>query len=155
MRKLVNKLFVFVSVLLFLAVPPRQTAQDLFYEYNYEVTFYSRTKLEDNSFNISDAGLYYIVSCDKSQEKEAELAIDDIAGKSFKFGTGEFDLQKFIKKYSFKIIFSQDFESTKVLYLYSDKLCGKKNINGKEVNLQVAITSSYIVAGSPVILGAY
>lgn len=157
MKRILCQVFVFISGLLFLgASAPKQLAFEvLFKDFDYKVNFYSLTELDEEDLKTVNAGNFYIITSSKEKEKEIEAKLDVIIGKSYELENAGFDLDKFISKYRFEIKIIQNLENSEVWYLYSNKLNGEIAVNGKIINLQIAVKENSIIAGSPVILGSY
>ncbi len=67
----------------------------------------------------------------------------------------EFDYNYLVKKLNAKLVYSENLGGTVSKYYYSNSLPKKEVINGKKVNLHVAISSNQVVVGTPIIYGSY
>lgn len=157
-RKTFSQVSIFIAALLLLGsggVRQKLTMETLFEDFDYEVSFYSLNSLNEERIDVVNAGNFYITTCDKLMEKETEIKFSNVIGKSYKFNSLYFNLQEFIKKNNFKLEITQNLEGVKIFYLYSNSLCAQKKVNGKMINLQLAVTKEFVVAGCPVILGTF
>lgn len=67
----------------------------------------------------------------------------------------DFNYEKFAKNLDAKFVKSEDLNGCKNLYFYTNKLPKREIINGKAVNLHVAISQDKISIGTPIIYGGY
>ncbi len=77
-----------------------------------------------------------------------------LAGESVKV-YGNFDEKSFLSKMHARLVFEEIGENFRCGYYYSPKIRGYKSINGKKVNLHIAVTESGTTVGTPIIFGSY
>ena len=85
-------------------------------------------------------------------EKVMPFTSSDGVFKVFSKDTNYKDL---VKKYNAKLVFIEKNGDIVSEYYYSNSLPSKEIINGKKVNLYIAISLEQIVIGSPIIYGSY
>ena len=155
MKTVLNRLFIFIAALLFLTgANPSTDVSQVFEDYDYSVTFYIKDFSDELNIE-NDIGLFYTVICVKDEEETMAKTLSNILGKSYTVSADEFDFEKFIKKYDFEIQVEQVLNGLKIYYLYCNFLGETKIVNNKTINMQIAISGEYVVAGCPLILGAY
>ena len=64
-------------------------------------------------------------------------------------------LSKLMKKLKMKTVMTQELGDIKIIYGYSNRLKNSVILDGKKVNVEIAVRGGKITAGTPLILGSY
>ena len=67
----------------------------------------------------------------------------------------DFNYQNLVEEVGATLQFVEDVNGVKSFYYYSPKISKVQILNGKKVNLHVAVANNYIKIGSPFICGGY
>lgn len=78
-----------------------------------------------------------------------------IVGESCVIENKNFCLNDFFSKLNAKELFSENVGDIAIYYAYSPQIKYCERVNGKTVNLQVAVSKEYIKVGSPLIYGSF
>ena len=150
--RILNKVIIFAAVvLLFAAIFQFKDKKSLFESYNYTFNIYVKSEA-DVSIEVSN---FYTVSCDKQNADKVLRNYNNVLGVSYKFESSEFEIDSFISENNFKIQFTQSINDRMIYYLYNYKISNYEIVNDKKVSMQIVKADDYIVAGLPLILGAY
>lgn len=76
-------------------------------------------------------------------------------GESCKIPVDNFDLQAFITEFCAEKVMTEKSADTVSYYFVSPKLKNCVTVNGKKINVHIAINDEYAVIGSPIIYGGY
>ncbi len=88
---------------------------------------------------------------DKSQFK----FVLGVKGESFTIDVKDFCLEDFLTKIDGDICFIENLENVVCYYGYSKKVKYLEMINGKIINVHIAISKSYVKVGFPIIYGSF
>ena len=89
------------------------------------------------------------------REKTAEQAKTDKDAYAVMFVTNAENFEKIADILGFEQTFSQILDGETILYGYSNKVLGGLRLNGRLVNIQIAIKNDKLYVGSPLIVGWY
>ena len=67
----------------------------------------------------------------------------------------EIQAVSFLRKYNCEIVFTENINGIENYYFYSSKLLKKQVLNGKKVNVHLAVSDGKIILGYPIIYGSY
>lgn len=79
----------------------------------------------------------------------------NVKGESCVIDKNEFEKEKFLSDFSATEMFSESTGEIVCFYAYSPKIKYTEKINGKTVNLHVAIGKDQVKVGSPIIYGSF
>ena len=117
-------------------------------------------KLED----LQGERMFYLDSASSQsllQDKISWLDFPRIRGESVRFslqekeGNGEEVLQSIMEKYHAEVLFSEEADGVISYYCYTDEWTDCVVLQGKKVNLHVAVSSLQCVVGAPIIFGGF
>ena len=141
-------------------MPPRNAGiEDLIKQFNIPNitnTYYTTniaTKIE--GANITQCGGALFVESDLKNCKEIKGQLTNINGQSLTFLGSEELYYVLIKNLFNNVVFTESVGNIKCCYGLNNKLNNNIKIEGKSVNLQIAINNNTITIGTPVILGSY
>lgn len=83
----------------------------------------------------------------------AALLSGEVKGESVTYSGDRY--QEFVQKYAARLLFEERLDGVVSYYLYSPRLVGFVRLNGKRVNLQIAVGSEQTVVGTPLIFGGW
>jgi len=89
------------------------------------------------------------------REKTAEQAKNDKDAYAVMFVTSAENFEKIAHILGFEQSFSQVLDGETIFYGYSNKVLGGLRLNGRLVNIQMAIKNDMLYIGSPLIVGWY
>lgn len=104
-----------------------------------------------------DTWLYkdvYMTECDQNTAKNYRN-LPNAVGYSKRFKGDYDDLLNEARKHNARIIASEEIGGAFIYYGISDSLGKTVNVDGKIVNIQLAIRGSVITVGTPLIMGSY
>ena len=78
-----------------------------------------------------------------------------VKGESCKIERLGFDVKSFFDRYNAEIVFTENLEGVTCYYGFSDDINFCSMLNGKLVNLHVAVAKDYVTVGSPIIFGSF
>lgn len=81
--------------------------------------------------------------------------IKDVKGESFKTSDKNFNVESFFDEYKADLVFVEEVNGVRSYYGYSTKIRYGKIINGKRINVHVAIAQNEITVGTPIIYGSF
>ena len=81
--------------------------------------------------------------------------LTNVVGESVQMLKNDFDLDKFLDRYSAKIRFTENTEHGVSYYAYSNKIKYKKVVKNTLVNIQIHISKALVKIGSPIIFGSF
>lgn len=120
---------------------------------NINVSFYTTGKSNSNAINLY--GDTYMTNGNGKNYKEIKKSLTNIKGITAQFRGNYDDFNKTIKKCGMEILDSEEINGILIMRGYSDK-CGKPvYVNGKAINMQIAINKDLITVGTPLIMGSY
>ena len=67
----------------------------------------------------------------------------------------EIQAVSFLRKYDCEIVFTENVNGIENYYFYSNKLLKKQVLNGKKVNVHLAVSDNGVILGYPIIYGSY
>lgn len=109
--------------------------------------------LQNSELNVIKNGNQYILS---STSANARLCFDlasEISGFSLRVNAKNPEIKNIISQ--IKVVKSENLENITCVYGYLTGLPFCKIIDGKKVNIQIAIRDNVATIGSPIILGSY
>lgn len=95
----------------------------------------------------------FIIQTIANNAKETLQLISDYSGFMITFYDENEDIKHLLD--NVKIIKTEDLGSIKIFFAYACGLIHSTIIDGKKVNLQIAINKNIVTIGSPIILGSY
>lgn len=104
-----------------------------------------------------DTWLYkdvYMTECDQEIAKNYR-SVPNAVGYSKRFKGDYDDLVAEARKHNARIIASEEAGGAYIYYGISDALGKTVNVNGKAINIQLAIRGNVITVGTPLIMGSY
>ncbi len=140
---------VFGAMLYFM--PQSIYSEILCYADDAKVTVYCRSTL----CSAVNTGLGYMVNCTVANCYETLRNCRDVDGLSVCFDGNEQDAEFVISRLNAQIISVQQLDGLYVACLYSPRLRGGIVIDGKLVNVQIALSGGTVTVGYPLILGEY
>ena len=158
MKNIKYRFVVFCAILMFLLFLPVPTlslripyeAKDITY------FFYAKQPSQKINADVINCGAACIVSCSANQAKEIKSKLQDIQGESIRIRNYTSDLlTKIMLDYFDFIVKQESVDNMTIYYFYDSKLPKFVNIDGKKINLQMAISQSEINIGYPLILNGY
>lgn len=111
--------------------------------------------------------VYYLCSASSQADVKAQLSFADLArlkGESavyvFERTEGGFAgdaavAEEIMRKYRAELCFTEDVCGTLSYYCYSPLLKGGIELNGRKINLHIAVREDALAVGSPIIFGGY
>ena len=110
---------------------------------------------------VFENGLYYELYCGTSS---AEIVLSenpaltklvrlDVRGESVRYGGNRYEELK--EKYAAELLFTEEAAGVVNYYLYSKKLPEGVWLNGKKINLHIAVSEEQTAAGTPIIFGGF
>lgn len=115
--------------------------------------------LNKDIFNceILNIGNGYIVKTSADKSLYVKSKVSNILGESIKFNSSFSKIEKIINLYDIQIVKDEKIGEIYSLYGYTNNndFINKINIDGENVNIQIAYNKGVIVIGSPIILGDY
>lgn len=142
---------VIIGVMLYF-VPQSSYADILNYtEYNATVNIYCR----QTSCDSIGTGLGRQVTCAVADFNKTLLSCDNIDGVSVSFDGTVQDLNAILRRLQATQVSAQQLDGLFVACYHSNRLQGGLTLDGKRVNLQIAIHDDTITVGYPLILGGY
>lgn len=97
----------------------------------------------------------YMISCTKSEAKTVQNNIGSLKGMSVSFKGDYDDFRKAQKNCNMSVLISENIDGTVIVYGYSDKLGKCVDVDGKTINVQMALKDGKITVGTPLIVGSY
>ena len=85
---------------------------------------------------------------------EVKASLQDIRGESAYFLNADCS-KEILKSYEASIVFSETVSGIKNIYAYTKKIKNCIMLNGKKINIHIAVSADKTVAGSPIIFGGY
>ena len=93
----------------------------------------------------------WLKTIDKNQFK----LVLGIKGESFTIDINDFCLEEFLSQIDGDICFIESLENVVCYYGYSKKVKYLEMINGKIINVHIAISKNYVKIGFPIIYGSF
>ena len=81
--------------------------------------------------------------------------LKNIRGESVSLKKENFDLNEFLSDMNAEVVFVEQTEEMNLYYAYSPNLKYKKIVDGRLVNVQIAIAKERVTVGSPLIFGSF
>ena len=78
-----------------------------------------------------------------------------VKGESLTIDIDEFNLSDFLSKMNAKIIFTEELFDVVCYYGYSPKIKYLESMNGKLINIHIAISQQHVKVGCPIIYGSF
>lgn len=78
-----------------------------------------------------------------------------VKGESCKLKKDGFSIDEFFKERNAAILFIEDLDGITCYYGYSEDVKFNALVDGKKVNLQVAVAENSVTVGSPIIFGSF
>lgn len=95
-------------------------------------------------------------NCSFREANEIEYLFSlNVFGEGCRVEKNEFNLSEFLQDFSAEIVKQENIQDVTCVYAYSKKVKYLQIIDGKKVNLHVAITNDGIYLGSPIIYGSF
>lgn len=82
-------------------------------------------------------------------------AVHSERGASVRFCGSQDDIDAFLKKTNAAVVKKESVFGAEIIYAYSRRFSKDVQIDGKNVNLQIAKRGGEIIIGTPLILGSY
>ncbi len=102
-----------------------------------------------------DAGCGFLVRCNVQQLQHVLNKCGGVDGVSVSFNGDERDVQKLLKRLWVKEYSRLQLNGVFVICGYSPRLTGGIHLDGKRVNVQIALRDGTVTVGSPLIFGSY
>ncbi|MDR3317867.1 MAG: hypothetical protein LBS99_00325 [Clostridiales bacterium] len=118
-------------------------------------SFYISGAAEVSGASSVSNGAGTIVSCDIKDAARVRQRLKTVDGESVTFGGSASDLNIIVKKFSADIIRREDIGGILIYYCFSPALGNGLNLDGAEINMQLAYSNGRVTAGTPLILGSY
>lgn len=83
------------------------------------------------------------------------MFLSDIKGESVKFSAEEFNQTELLNNLNAVIVFTETLDGVYCIYAYSPKIRYRQTVNGKTVNVQIAVRGEQITVGCPIIYGSF
>ncbi len=131
--------FIFSIILIFSLIIFNNTP--LFSEYSCEYEVFTKSGSNINSVKKVSKGEY--------------IWCFGIKGESCVIEGQKFCLSDFFKQLNADELFSEKVGEIMVYYAFSPQIKYRERVQGKTVNLQVAISKDYVKVGSPLIYGSF
>ncbi|MEG2014830.1 MAG: hypothetical protein RR086_03775 [Clostridia bacterium] len=146
MKKIIFVVIFIVGLLFSIPTTLEDTLTD-----KYLCTVYCK----DSSLPYADMGIYKAIECSKSQLECSIACCEEVKGISFTVSYSEENLQELKETLMLVVKNTQKLERLIVVYGYSSRLRGARVIEGRLINVQIAITDNTITVASPIILGSF
>ena len=147
-----KKICVAACMLCFLCLHIPRGAVSLPFEGRY--SFYVTEALFPDGCDVTDAGIFYIITCDFSDAPSVRERLDGVVGESVTFAGGEKDFAAAVKTMG-RALFRGEAGGAAVVEGYSEMLPYGVTVKGKAVNFQAAFDGENITVGTPLIMGGY
>ena len=117
------------------------------------VSYYTIGKSDVNSTYMFDD--IYLTTYDYADSAKAERTLNNIVGISYTLA-GDYDkFSEILKEFDIVTLSTEVVDNIHIIYGRSEH-CGKpKIVDGKAVNVQLAIRDDVITIGTPLIMGSY
>ena len=151
-------LFCFLAISLIL-LPITQTVFDVSSLGDINATYFyftSGEQQEIKSAHIIQNGVFEIVCCDFKNATSVKKQLNSILGESVRINVKS-DNQKnlVIKNFAKNIVSEEIVDDYTILNCYDSKLPRYVLVDGKKVNIQIAISKNFIDVGYPLILNGF
>ncbi len=151
MKKLVIFLFIIAITISSLQFP-RMEEQIFGVTGVSEVCFVSNEKFE-GEFEVVPCGEKFFNFCSFQNAKDNANLIKN--SDAVQFYTDQDNIKKLLSDIKFQQLSSEEVEEIQILYGYTPYYDSSILLDGKKVNVQIAMTSEKIVVGFPIILTGY
>ncbi len=157
MKKLIK--YFLIVVIVVIAMPTKRTGlEDLITSFNLQNVknvFYTTSCEEIENAKLTKCGTAVFVESDLKFCKQIKNKIKNINGQSISFSGNETLYNSMVNNLINVRVLTENVSNVKCCYGYNNKLNNSINIDGKIVNIQIAINNNVITIGTPVILGSY
>lgn len=102
-----------------------------------------------------DSGIARIVRCDATDLDAVLSRCSDVDGVSVSFEGSLRDVERIVERLGVKQTHTQQMDGLIVVCGYSRRLRGGVLLDGRFVNVQIALNGDRVTVGSPLILGGY
>ena len=118
------------------------------------VIFFTAEKdVKVDGTTVIDSGVYREVHCKLSDAFRVGRGLKSIAGVSLVTTKTS---EQILSMVFAQVVFRQNIDGTDIIYGYSSILPYTTTVNGKTVNIEIAVNGSgKVTAGCPIILGSY
>ena len=157
MKKLIK--YFLIVVIVVIAIPSKQTGlEDLIDKLNLNNVkniYYTTYSAEIENATLTQCGSAVFVESDVEHCKQVKSELHSINGQSLSF-EGDSELYNQLIAYLFhNVVLTENVSNVKCCYGYNNKLNNFITIDGKTINIQIALNNNKITIGTPVILGSY
>ena len=142
---------VLMILLLFLHIPDASAAC---LDFDGRYSFYAEQPCEAANCDVTDAGIFYIYSCDASFADGVKRALDSVVGESVTFYGDKADFSAAVRSLG-QTLFFYRLGDTVVAEGFSPYLPYGVQKQGLTVNFQAALSDNKITVGTPLIMGAW
>lgn len=157
MKKLIK--YILIAIIIVVAIPSKQfELSDLIKEFNFNNvvnSYYTNTKVDVKNATVIKNGSAYIIESDYSNSNEIKKQLNNIQGQSVSFGGTYNDYLNLKTNLINNIYICDELLNIKTCYGYNSKLTNSVNIDGNNINIQIAYSEGKIIIGTPVILGSF
>lgn len=105
-------------------------------------------------FSTGGGSAAKMISAEQIRAAEVKRSIKKTDGESAYYLNTD-NSAELLNKYRAKVVFCQTVDGIYNIYAYTDKFDGYLVLEGKRVNLHIAVTDNSTVIGSPIIFGGY
>ena len=147
-----KKICVAVCMLCLLCLHIPRGAVSLPFEGRY--SFYVTEAVFPDGCDVTDAGIFYIITCDFSFASSVRERLDGVVGESVTFAGGEKDFAAAVKTMG-RTLFRGTAGGAAVVEGYAEGLPYGVTVKGMAVNFQAAFDGENITVGTPLIMGGY
>jgi len=154
MKKLIA-LALICAGLLFLQSPYSLSEVSALYEGTY--TFYTMEQFEDDRVDIVQSGNGFLINCDNNLASEIYNSLNKeyLQGESFSFSGDVQDVYSILSNLNVTQNKVEQFSDLYIVYGYSPLLENSVEVDGEQINIQVALRENIVTIGTPLILGSY
>lgn len=145
-------------VLCFVCVNKRDKTifEHQFLSQNVAYCLYTNDNIKiDDDITITDNGASKMIVCDPQKVTKIKNELSNIYGESVTIYNANDADMAYINKICKTKIFQETFDNLIIFYCYDARLSKFVTIDGKKINMQVAISNDNITIGYPIILGEY
>ena len=135
---------VLIMIIALLSIIVPSSSAPLFEGVDGRYIFYTNTSVSSD-----------FVYASSEQARSVKKNLTYVCGEAIQFSYSEQTVEKLLKKYSARKLFSESGESFTTHYYYTNKIPFYELIGGVKVNLQVSYCGDSCVVGSPIIYGGF
>ena len=141
------------------SISEKQTFLDAFDKQGvtYSVVLKGMNRYDFENIESVENGNTEIFECDIEKAKNLKFSDDDCLGETISFYGSFEEFESVVAGLDLENMKEESFDNMVCVYGYTNNFKGKRfvSLDGKKINVQIAINGQKIFIGTPVIVGSY